>query len=176
MTSTIDRVLRPLPPGRRAWRPADSLPDAPQYSQGALALSYPLPGGIPARPRSDALLLLTPRSRGDGAGGTESWAALFVQAALEVIACDRPLSQLVRWTSREVYADIARRRHLVARHRGSTGLRPSRQQVATVHVCEPDEGCAEVAARVMLGSRSRAIAARFEYLRGRWVCTAIRFG
>ena len=169
-------VVQPLPLSRqRSWRATDSLPGPSAYSQGALALSYPLPQGLEAEPHSAALVVLRhgePRHP----PGSESWAATFIQAVIEVIASDRPLTQLVRWTSRSVYSDIAHRRDLVARHRGSTGLRPSRQQVATIRVCHPHPRSAEVAARVTVGARSRAIAARFDYQHDRWVCTALCLG
>jgi hypothetical protein len=47
--------------------------------------------------------------------------------------------------------------------------------VATVHICQLSETAVEVAARVQSGRRSRAIAARLDQHRGRWVCTAIQF-
>lgn len=165
-------------PGRRAWQPIDSLGGrgSAGYTQGALALSYPLPGGRAADPQTTALVVVphgTPTSQGDG---MEIWAATFIQAVVEVIASDRPVTQLIRWTNRRVYAEIAERQRHVARHRGTTRVRSSRQQVATVRVCRPFAGCAEIAARVTFGPRSRAVAARLDYLHGRWLCTAIRFG
>src|SRR5262245_4563587 len=39
----------------------------------------------------------------------QAWAARLVQALAEVIAGDRPIGQLVRWTDGTVYADINRR-------------------------------------------------------------------
>lgn len=48
----------------------------------------------------------------------EEWARRFVQAAVEIVGGDRPPSQLLRWTSREVYADLERRAQLVARAGG----------------------------------------------------------
>jgi hypothetical protein len=56
------------------------------------------------------------------------------------------------------------------------GIRPLRQHIASVHVCRPEQGVAEVAARVTVGQRSRAIAARLDFERGRWTCTAMTFG
>ncbi len=169
--------LRPMPlPARRAWLPADSLNGPEGYTQGSLALSYPLTAGTAADPHPTALVVVGHGAARPGSkGGMEAWAATFIQAIVEVIASDRPVTQLVRWTSRPVYTEITQRQRLVAQHRSATSTRPCRQHVATVRVSRPSEGCAEVAARVTFGPRSRAIAARLDYLRDRWLCTAIAF-
>ena len=170
-------ALRPVPlPARRTWLPADSLTGPAQYTQGALALSYPLTHQTASDPQTTALVVVPHGARHGSSGGIEAWAATFIQAIVEVIASDRPVTQLVRWTSRRVYLEISRRQRLVAQHRGATGVRSSRQHVATVRVCRPAEGCAEVAARVVFGPRSRAVAARLDYIKGRWICTAILLG
>jgi hypothetical protein len=175
-TSAANQAVQRVPLARRyARRAVDTPADRTAYTQGALALSYPLIADLEADPRSTALVVVPHGSRPDPGSGAEAWSATFVQAVVEVIACDRPLTQLVRWTSRTVYADIARRRELVARHR--LGLvRASRQQVATVRVCRPTSAALEIAARVTFGGRSRAVAVRLDYVKERWLCTAIRFG
>jgi hypothetical protein len=176
LTASDPTVFRLPLNHQRTWRIAESLPKASAYTQGALALSYPLPIGVEANPHPAGPVAVQHGSQRGGREGPESWAATFLQAVVEVIACDRPLTQLVRWTSRGVFTEIARRQQLVARHRGQGGSRSYRQHVATVRVCQPDAGCAEVSARLTLGARSRAVAARFDYARDRWVCTAICFG
>jgi hypothetical protein len=105
----------------------------------------------------------------------EVWAARFLQAVVEVLASDRPLTQLIRWTDPAVYAEIARRRQLLATRAARTS-RSGRAHVATVHICHPTVETAEVSARVTTGRRSRAIAARLDLRRERWLCTAIQFG
>ncbi|MGI8701838.1 MAG: Rv3235 family protein [Nocardioidaceae bacterium] len=170
-------LVRPLPvPNRRTWRPADGLAEPGGYTQGALALCYPLPAGLPTDPCPTGLVVVPHGARPGPAQGSDAWAATFVQAVVEVVACDRPVTQLVRWTTREVYAEILRRQQNVARHRRDTGVRSLRQHVATVRLCQPWPECAEIAARVTFGSRSRALAARLDRLHGRWLCTAIQFG
>ncbi len=74
-----------------------------------------------------------------------------------------------------MFGDISRRRRIVAERTGSQ-VRSGRHQIATVHVSRPGETSAEVAARVSTGARSRAIAARLEFHRDRWLCTALHFG
>ncbi|MBA3309728.1 MAG: hypothetical protein H0U28_06660 [Nocardioidaceae bacterium] len=147
------------------------------YMQGALALTYSLPSGVQADPRSSALTLVHPAPEEAGeAPDAHTWAARFLQAVVEVVSSDRPLTQLVRWTDQRVYAEIARRQQRVAAHRRSTVVRTNRQQVATVHICHPAPTVAEVSARVSMGGRSRAVAARLVFSRDRWLCTAICFG
>lgn len=148
------------------------------YTQGALALTYPLPSGLDSEPRSVALTVVQPGvvapARSQPSSG--AWAARFLQAVVEVLSSDRPLTQLARWTDPTVYADIARRRQRVATP-GKPGTGPAgRAQVVTVHICHPTSDSAEVAARVTMGGRSRAIAARLDFQRDRWLCTAIAFG
>ena len=183
MTSTPTRsaLVRPLPASRRRhWTDADryleSADGVTRDQQGALALSFPMPSGVNADPRSAALTLTHPPVDPPVAPDPQAWAARFLQAVVEVVSSDRPVTQLARWTDARVYAEIARRQKRVVAHRGATALRPNRQQIATVHVCQPTRSSAEVAARVTSSGRSRAIAARLEFIRGRWLCTAIRFG
>jgi len=171
--SLVQPLLRPT---HRSWRPADALPAANPYTQGALALSYPLSAGLETDPCPTALVVVPHGARRGPAEGTDAWAATFIQAVVEVIACDRPVTQLVRWTSRQVYAEILGRQQNVARHRRETSVRPVRQHVATVRLCQPGPSCAEIAARVTFGGRSRAVAARLDRRNERWLCTAIQFG
>lgn len=170
-----------LPPrSYRPWRGNDrpAVEPNPQYTQGALALTYPLPGGLDCEPTSSALTLVQPGMAGSATerATSQAWAARFLQAVVEVVSSDRPLTQLVRWTDQAVYAEIAERKQRVAAARQSLAGRAGRAHVATVHVCYPTHDSAEVAARVSMGGRSRAIAARLELRRDRWLCTAIEFG
>ena len=51
----------------------------------------------------------------------EQHAARIGAAVVEIVGGDRPVSQLLRWTTPEVYQDLARRAHLVA---AAVGRRP----------------------------------------------------
>ncbi len=109
----------------------------------------------------------------------EAWARRVVQAALEIVGGDRPASQLVRWTDGEVLADLQRRAWLVAHaggHAPGVGrVQPVRPRVLGVRTCVVADGVVEAGVHVAHGPRSRAVAARFERRRGRWVCTALDF-
>lgn len=163
--------------------------------QGTLALSFLLPSGLPSAPAPDANppLRLVPALPGR-CGGTGDdaadfgpqptcraaltdprvWACRLVQALVEVLAGDRPLTQLVRWTSTEVYDELAAQ--LPSSRPGRRTGGPLRAAVGSVHLTEPADGVAEVAATVRRGRRTTAVALRLEGLDGRWQCTALQMG
>jgi hypothetical protein len=164
--------------------------------QGTLALSFLLPSGAPAAPQSAPLLRLVSHDVAGGREGTEAqdtedvgdfgpqptasaslpaartWAGRVVQAIVEVLAGARPVGQLVRWTSAEVYDEIA---NLVVPG-PQLPCGPLRGVVRSVHVTEPADGVAEVCALVRRGARSTAVALRLEGRDGRWQCTALELG
>ena len=102
-----------------------------------------------------------------------------LQAVVEIVGGDRPVTQVLRWTTTEVYQDLGRRAQLVAqavgKRPGQGGVQGVRPQVVGVHSCFVADGVAEVSAHVRHGRRSRAVAARFELRRDRWVCCALEF-
>jgi hypothetical protein len=112
-------------------------------------------------------------------GRLEQWVHRFVQASVEIVGGDRPASQLLRWTTGPVYADLHRRAILVARaggHQPGVGrVQPIRPHVVSVHASFVSPTVAEASARVRYGARSRALALRFEKRRDRWLCTAMEF-
>jgi hypothetical protein len=107
----------------------------------------------------------------------QAWAARFAQATVEVLGGDRPVSQLLRWTTALVYAELDRRTRILARTAPAPDrLRRVRPQVSSVHVFRPGPACAEVSVHVRHGHRSRAIAARLERRQDRWLCVALQLG
>ena len=107
----------------------------------------------------------------------EAFAHRFASAVVEVIGGDRGPSQLLRWTTERVYADLQHRAALLARTTpGDRRVRRLRSQVRSVHVFCPSPEAAEISVHVRHGERSRAIAARIEQVGGRWCCTALQFG
>jgi hypothetical protein len=158
--------------------------EEPPTVQGTLALSFVLPSGLEAVPTVPLGLRLLPRHPSDlvddGEFGPQPtrradlpeparWAGRFVQAIVEVLAGDRPPTQLVRWTTKDVYDDMVNR----IRRTAALSARPL---VRSVHVSEPADGVAEVAALVRRGARCSAVAFRLEGLDGRWQCTALELG
>jgi len=148
--------------------------------QETLALELSGERGAPAPSASGApgadLIPIPTRGRKQ----METWTARFAQAAVEIVGGDRPASQLLRWTSPEVYADLEERAETVIQAAGVPivgRVQRVRPKVASVHSCFLDDRRVEVAIRVRYGDRSRALAARFDRvddLSGpRWVCTAL---
>jgi len=137
--------------------------------QGTLALDY----GTTVQSTRTPDLRVLPGARAE----LEAFAHRFASAVVEVIGGDRGPSQLLRWTTERVYADLQRRAALLARTTpGDRRVRRLRSQVRSVHVFCPSPEAAEISVHVRHGERSRAIAARIELLDGRWCCTALQFG
>jgi hypothetical protein len=109
----------------------------------------------------------------------EQHAARIGAAVVEIVGGDRPVSQVLRWTTPEVYQDLARRAHLVAsavgRRPGAGGIQSVRPQLVAAHASFVSERSAEVSLHVRYGARSRAVAARFELIRDRWQISALEF-
>lgn len=104
-----------------------------------------------------------------------------MQAALEVAAGRRAPSQLVRWTSEDVFATLSRRAALAARveraeRAGGASARSVAVSVRSVRLCHPDTGVVEASAVVTDRGRVRAVALRVEVVDGRWRVTALEIG
>ena len=169
--------------GARVVRLPVSPPTPVASVQGTLALEL--------GPRLDVPEPTVGGSRGPGAGldvvrvdlvrrrSFERHAARIGTALVEIVGGDRPLSQVLRWTTPEVYDDLARRAHLVAtavgRRPGTGAIQSVRPQLVAAHTSFVTERCAEVSLHVRYGQRSRAVAARFELIRDRWQVSALEF-
>jgi hypothetical protein len=116
----------------------------------------------------------------------EAWTLRFAQVAVEIVGGDRSPSQVLRWTTAPVYADLSRRALLVqqANQRRRLGLEPTplrirtssvRPVIGSVHLSFITGSVVEASIRVRHGERCRAIAARFEFLGARWQCSALEF-
>jgi hypothetical protein len=161
-------------------------------TQGALALDFMLPTGVPAEPQPPATLrLVDDPGEGGWTGADESdpfvaeftarrptsgevlpeprrWSARLAQAIVETLHGHRPVQQLLRWTDDAVYSAIIDR--LASRPRAAPATRPV---VRSIRVCTPTDGVAEASAVIQTGSRCRALAMRLEGLDGQWRCTAL---
>jgi hypothetical protein len=173
----------PAPAGGRAT--VTKLSDGPQRHfdpvpvaavQGTLALDLRGCLGLPRPPELRPRLNLV-EDNGRAVDDVQAWAARFAQAVVEVLGGDRPLPQLVRWTTKRVYNDLGRRVRILGRTAPvEQRLRTVRPQVRSVHVFQPSPDIAEVSVHVRHGQRSRALAARLELGGGRWQCTALQLG
>ena len=164
-------------PATQDWRRPRSSAGAQRVGvQGTLALAFHVGRGVPAVPVPPRPLAGTARAA-PGAGRAEArrWAAMLVQGVVEALTGDRPLSQLSRWTTLEVYEQL---QWQCGRTRGSAALRAERTKarVSSVHVFEPTASVAEVCATIRLTDRAQALALRMESHGEAWRCTAIAFG
>jgi hypothetical protein len=146
-----------------AWEPPVS--GSPKYIQDALAVDF--------NHLSDEQLFGERPTRRDDLPDPRDWAGHIAQGLVEVMAGARPAPQLLRWTTAEVYAAVARRAAVSARR----GMTPARRTVVrSVRVCEPCDGVAEASAVVVDGERVRALAFRLVGLDGRWRVEALQVG
>jgi hypothetical protein len=83
---------------------------------------------------------------------------------VEVINGVRPASQLTRWVTVDVLAQV---------HERVIGTSMPRFGVRSVHVSETDDGVAEVCSVFGTQNRSFALALRLEGLDGRWRATSL---
>ncbi len=102
-------------------------------------------------------------------------ASRFVQVVVDIVAGDRPCSQVIGVANAHVY-ELLTGHAVAAQRRRARTERRRRPRVVSVRVVCHRPGVAEVSARVCHGERSRALAARLENTRGRWVCTALDIG
>ncbi|GGL28695.1 Rv3235 family protein [Phycicoccus endophyticus] len=168
---------RPLPPALplgEAVRRGRAAAGAPAgrvlgYVQDALAVDFSC--------ASDEQVFGPQRTARGDLPDPAAWAARMAQALLEVMTGARPAPQVLRWTTPEVYAVLARRGARVARRAG-VGRAPGRQRVLVrrVRVCEPADGVAEAAVVVEHGRRVRAVALRLVGQDGKWRVSALQVG
>jgi hypothetical protein len=180
------RLVPPLP-DRGRTREADR-PSTPARREDDVA------DGGRGRPSADS-------DNGGGSSGSidaaglpdpRIWTGRLVQAVVEVLNGERPLPQLVRWTSSDVYASLsARLRSSTTRvaptrsaragaapsspaHSRSTDAdEKSRAVVRSLRICQPSSAVVEATAVLKRGARTRAVALRLEGYDGRWRCTAL---
>lgn len=197
-----ERPLRLLPAPPTDPPYDDELGAAALVVDGSLALAFPAPPSpVPLRLAPPAVEeetdeRATPRRL---LADPVPLAHRLAQAVVEILAGDRPVTQLTRYATLDVLDQLeraVRRRARVLAITAATGQRPAtagrssgggagqrgselataRARVTSVHLSEPADGVAEACAVVSAGTRGRALAFRLEGLDGRWQCTALRMG
>jgi hypothetical protein len=176
MTSTVDVLIETRGSGVIQLRKPTTIASV----QGALALD------LGARVEPPAVR--PPASRAgdfEPANATrerlDAFVHRYLQAAVEIAIGDRPVRQVLRHCVPTVYDDLAERARRVSaaagttpnRGRGPSTLRPS---VVTTRTSMVRRDALEASARVRHGHRSRAVAARFEEVGGRWQCVLMEWG
>jgi hypothetical protein len=115
-----------------------------------------------------------------GAGQAAALPRQFAQVIVEILAGSRPLRQTVGWTTDRVRAQIGGLTQMLA-----SDQRPRIRRIVT---SQPAASVVEMTVVVSFGSRSRALAMRFEHMPARqpapgwptrparWLCTEIETG
>ena len=101
-----------------------------------------------------------------------AWVRGMAQALVEVMSGARPAPQVIRWTTPEVYAVVARRNAVSGRR----AIVARRALVRRVRTCEPADGVVEACAVVVDNGRVRALAMRLTGVDGRWVVSDLQVG
>jgi hypothetical protein len=175
MTVLPTEPPQPGPEARPALRLVAAPASAPPYDDepggpARLRLVGPLTVAPPPAVFDDDAWLAAARTPSTELPAAQVFARVLVQGVLEVLAGVRPLRQLQRDTSPELYAWLV---STVPRRPRPTGPRPDRRAVRSLHVQQRPEGVAEVCATVQRGPRTAALALRLEGLDGRWRCTEL---
>lgn len=94
--------------------------------------------------------------------------------ACEILAGTRPLDQLARWVTEDVFRTIAERSLNAAQSRRRNGA-TTRIVVTVIRtvIDEPRDGIVEGVTLVRIGPRTRAVAIRLEGLDHRWRASVI---
>ena len=127
----------------------------------------PVPAPVPGAPADDDEPGRPPLS---ALPPVRPFAHALVQRLLEVQAGLRPLGQLQRDTTLELFDELAGR---LGAGRPASGPRPTRRDVRSLHVQERADGVAEVCATVRQGGDAAAPALRLEGRSDGWRCTAL---
>ena len=91
----------------------------------------------------------------------ERWTLLYLICVIEILAGRRPIQQIARSTHRFIYNEIA----------GKAGSLREVPRINKIHRHQPIEGVVEVTMTLVIQNRVRALAARFEGVDKRWICT-----
>jgi hypothetical protein len=160
------RVVRPSEPPVISYEEVVAIMTTTEspYVQDALAIDYT---------PDDDRFFDRQRSRASDLPDPARFAPQLAQALVEVMAGARPAPQVIRWTSPEVYAVLARRA-LVAARRGVPHTR--RPVVRRTRVCDVADGVVEVSVVVVHPDRMRAMAMRMAGVDRRWVVTDLVVG
>ena len=154
-------------------RPPASAATVLHQTHGTLALAFDPDDG----PDDYAFVMEPPSSPEPTEDELRRFTVRFCAAVVEVIAGDRGPAQLLHCTTAEVYDDLVRRGHALARVAGADQrVQRVRPRIRSVHVGCPSPGVAEFSIHVSHGHRSRAVAGRLVWRRGAWLCVALQFG
>lgn len=146
-------------------------PDLGPFIQGTLAIAFRADFEAATDPQ-DQLYFGPQRSFSGDLPDPQEWVTSMAQALIEVMSGARAAAQVIRWTTPEVYAAVARRNAASGRRTVVT-----RQAIVRrVRICQPVDGVVEACAVVVDNGRVRALAMRLIGVDRRWVVSALQVG
>jgi len=172
--SSVQWLVESRPPSVTWTRPAP-----PEANQPPLDLLEQEQDDAPiAGPNDRGIRVTTVKARWaapprPGLPNASDWSTMLALAIIQAMLGQRPVAQLNRWMADDVLAAISiyRRRNL--RQPGRIAVPTALRSVRVQH---PDPAVAEVAAHVVIGKQSAAMAFRLEAFGNRWLCTALELG
>ncbi len=172
-------AAHPSPPARARMAPLVERPARVARPPGPLLLPPPVAGSDVALTRcrpvgADGDPPVAPADQVRLPDPTKLCCAM-VQAAVEALRGNRPLAQLARWVSPEIYDQLVARSAVTQRVLGRTED-PHHAAIRRIRLCRLGENAAEATVVVEDGPRVRAVAVRLEGHRGQWRATALEIG
>jgi len=167
----IPDLSPPIIDSRTALLPDPRLEDAGPFIQGTLAIDFS-PRYDPAQDPNGQDYFGPQRTLSRDLPEPEEWVRHIAQALVEVMSGARPAPQVIRWTSPEVFAVVARRSAVSGRRSAVA----KRALVRRVRICEPADGVVEACAVVVDNGRVRALAMRLTGVDRRWVVSELQVG
>jgi hypothetical protein len=168
-------LVRPLVESRPpavSWDPFP-LPAVPP-DQPTLDLADPEVADL-ARPREPGARVTVTRARWTARPRPDlpdagEWGASLVVAVVQALLAQRPIAQLNRWLADDVLVAVSRQQR---QRRSAPSRTVVRVGLCSLRVQHPHPEVAELAARVLVGTATTAVALRLEVLGTRWLGTAL---
>ncbi len=99
----------------------------------------------------------------------KAWTKQLVTGIAEVLIGERPIFQLMRWVSFDVYLEIDKNIKL----RDNTNKQRVRPLIRSVHIEQTSEKVIQAIAVIQKGKRGRGMGIRLEAEEDRWRCTEL---
>ncbi|WP_051259226.1 Rv3235 family protein [Schaalia suimastitidis] len=122
----------------------------------------------PPRPRHTPLEVLEILPDASGLPAAKQWASNLARGITEVLSGTRPILQLQRWLSTDLYEHLTQ---LTMHLPEQTKVVPMR--ATNCLICDVRDGVVEAAVIVACGPHSRIVGLRLENRHQRWVATAL---
>ena len=99
----------------------------------------------------------------------KAWTKQLVTGIAEVLIGERPIFQLMRWVSFDVYLEIDKN----IKQRDNKSKQRIRPLIRSVHIDQTSENVVEAIAVIQKGKRGRGMGIRLEAEEDRWRCTEL---